>query len=407
MEADSAVPRLAILFIGSNAISSVGDWASRMALTFALLDSSNPGKLAVVTATREIAATLSVLPGAVIADRLHPKRLLIACNVLRVMSQVAVAAEFGFGGGKWYVLAVLVAVSGVGMGLSRPASTALIPVAFSGDHVQQMHALNGVGLNLVGVIDGALGALIYRNLGASIALCIDAASFLVAAVMVFSIPVRHVVAEHNGWGLRSVMDDIGKGWNEVCSRRWLVLMLGNASAYHMVAMPCLLVLGPTALNERGSGSAKWAIVLGADALGSIVGGLIASRIHSRAPMVAVCRLVLVSSGWLFALAFGLPVAGVAFFAFTAGIALNVAEPVWLGFIQHHIPEGMMARVSSFDWFVSLALSPIGFFLASRLQSDGGPERPLFLAGLVVVMANGLTMLVPEVRRQRGSETEVS
>lgn len=395
-----AVPRDVRLFVGSNVVSSIGDWASRIAITFALLDSSSPGKLAVVTAAREIAATVAVLPGGVIADRLHPKRLLLVCNVLRIVSQAAAAAEFAFGGGRWYVLAVLLALSGVGMGLSRPASTAMVPVAFSGDLVQRTHALNGVGLNVVGVVGGALGAIIYRNLGAATALTIDAGSFLLAAAMLLPIPVRHVAVEHDGWGPRSVIGDIGKGWREVRERRWLTLMLGNASLYHMVAMPCLLVIGPAALNQHGSGSTKWAIVLGADAVGSIVGGLLGSRVRSRTPMVDVCRLVLLSSGWLFALAAGLPLAGVVIFAFGAGVALNLAEPIWLGFVQQRIPDEVMARVSSFDWFGSLALTPLGFFLASRLQAADGPERPLFIAGLVVVLANGLTMFAPEIRRQR-------
>ncbi|MDX3245429.1 hypothetical protein [Streptomyces sp. ME18-1-4] len=51
--------------------------------------------------------------------------------------------------------------------------------------------------------------------------------------------------------------------------------------------------------------------------------------------------------------------------FVAGIASDVFGVLWATTIQREIPERVLSRVSSYDWFGSLACAPLGLLIAGQ------------------------------------------
>ncbi|MDG4781428.1 hypothetical protein O7614_17390 [Micromonospora sp. WMMD961] len=79
-------------------------------------------------------------------------------------------------------------------------------------------------------------------------------------------------------------------------------------------------------------------------------------------------------------------------------ALGYLNPVWETVVQHHFPPEVLARVTSYDWLVSLGAMPLGYALAPLAADAFGAPVPLAVAGLLVLASCAGTSLVPGVRR---------
>jgi hypothetical protein len=81
----------------------------------------------------------------------------------------------------------------------------------------------------------------------------------------------------------------------------------------------------------------------------------------------------------------------------AGFFNEAAQVIWVTLLQIHIPERLLGRISSIDWFVSLSLAPLGVGLAAPLAAALGAGGALVLGGTVAASAAGIGFLRPGVR----------
>ncbi|MEV4630885.1 hypothetical protein AB0J90_31935 [Micromonospora sp. NPDC049523] len=76
--------------------------------------------------------------------------------------------------------------------------------------------------------------------------------------------------------------------------------------------------------------------------------------------------------------------------------------MWETVVQAEIPPHALARVTSYDWLLSLAATPVGYALAPLGASLWSAETPLVAAAIIVALACLGTAAVPGVRRIGGS-----
>jgi hypothetical protein len=77
-------------------------------------------------------------------------------------------------------------------------------------------------------------------------------------------------------------------------------------------------------------------------------------------------------------------------------------------LQEKIPEHALSRVSSFDWFGSVALNPVGYALVGPLSEALGVGSALVLAGALNLGSTLAMLLVPSVRGLRaGRDAEAA
>jgi hypothetical protein len=76
----------------------------------------------------------------------------------------------------------------------------------------------------------------------------------------------------------------------------------------------------------------------------------------------------------------------------------LGNTVWETTVQRHVPSESLSRVSSYDWFGSLALDPIGLAIWGPIAGVIGINASLWTgSGLLVVSALAL-FAVPEIRQ---------
>ena len=81
-----------------------------------------------------------------------------------------------------------------------------------------------------------------------------------------------------------------------------------------------------------------------------------------------------------------------------GIGFALGETLYVTAFQRNIPEHALSRISSFDWFGSVALNPIGYALIGPIAAAIGTSQTLYIAGALNVLVCLSVVLVPSVRR---------
>ena len=85
----------------------------------------------------------------------------------------------------------------------------------------------------------------------------------------------------------------------------------------------------------------------------------------------------------------------------ASAAFNALETagtiIWVTAKQRHVPSGMLGRVSSLDWLISIGLLPLSFALTGAVSAVVGAQTTLVLAGIAGAAVTIAGLLVPGVR----------
>jgi MFS family permease len=157
------------------------------------------------------------------------------------------------------------------------------------------------------------------------------------------------------------------------------------------------VLGPIVAERDLGGAAAWGTILAAVGVGALAGSLLATHVKPRRPLL----LAALADG-LFALPLAFMAAATSVPLIVCGAALSgagiaLAISVWESTLQRHIPGESLSRVSSYDWFGSLAFYPLGLAIWGPVAAAIGVSVSLWLAfGLAVVVTVTL-ISVPDIR----------
>ncbi len=206
-----------------------------------------------------------------------------------------------------------------------------------------------------------------------------------------------------------------------------------------------------AVLEIGGSASEVGLVLAAGAFPLVatvlVGGVVADRASRRAVMVAADLVRVASQGamaalliagvaevWMLALVAGVTGAATGFFspastgllpeviladglfalplaflaaapsvaliacgALLSGAGMALAISLWESTLQRHVPGESLSRVSSYDWFGSLAFYPLGLAIWGPVAAVIGVSVSLWLAFGLAIVGTLMLISVPDIR----------
>jgi hypothetical protein len=378
-------------------ISLVGDGLFLVAIAWQVFDlSESPVALSAVTFAWSLPMVVFLLVGGAISDRFDRRYVMIAADLIRAGAIAAMGALVVTGIVEIWHLVVLAAVYGVGQAFFPPAFGAIVPDIVPPDQLVQANALDNFvrpfGEKLAGP---ALGGLLVAAVGAGPAFLLDAGSFLFSAVMIFSMrPHRRFVEERR----RRVTQDIAEGFRFVRSQTWLWATLLSASLTLLFVFGPYHILLPYLIRTIGGSAADLGFVFAAGGLGSIIGAFYMGQRNLPRK-----HILFMYTGWgigvstMFFYAFvtkpwqSAILEGVSYVLFTAGMI------VWTTMMHRLVPARLLGRVTSVDWMVSTALTPISFALSGPIAVAIGLDTTFILSGLLGGLATFAFLLVPGIR----------
>lgn len=383
-----------ILFAG-RVVDALGDAVTPAALA-----------LAVVTATRSSAGLavilicgmlprVALLPFAgVVVDRAGARVTALASDVVCGLAQLAIGMLLLAGSVDVPPVAAAAAVGGAASAFGVPATLPLVSGTVDPAGRRAANSLLSAASSAASVAGPAIAGVLIFTVGAGWAFVLDAATFAVSAGTLAVIRVRDVPAP--GGPLRR---QLAAGWAEVRDRTWYwASIIGHGTCNFALGM--LMTTGPLiAVTELG-GKTVWLAALEASAAGYLAGALIAGRARIGRPILAV-DLVLTSVAVPLVL-FGLaaPAGAVVASYGLAAVGLGFANPVWLTAVQQEVPAEVLARVSAYDWLVSLGGQLLGYAVGPILTQVAGFTWPLAAAAALVVISLLVPASLPSVRGVR-------
>ena len=380
-------------------ISLFGDNLVPVALAFAVLDGvGGAGSLGVILAARTLATVLFLLLGGVMADRISRLTLMILADLLRLGSQATVAVLLITARATVPELCLLMAVHGAAGAFFKPASTGVVPLLLPQNCLGQANALSSFATSVNSVMGPAIAGLLVATTSPAVAIGLDAGTFAASAVL-------------NGWlRLRlgekarpmsvqrtGVVRELADGWRTIAVMPWLRVSIAAFSLYQLLALACLLVLGPVVARDAMNGASSWAIVASSLGIGSVAGSLLVSKVRWRRPLRAMHLGLAPTALLLASLAFPLPLPFVAGCAIADGVGLAMATTLWMTALQSRVPPDRLSRVSSWDWLGSVALRPLGYLFFGYLVAVTGTRVCLLGCAAALLLIQTVTARAVGIR----------
>lgn len=385
----------------SLSIFAEGMWAVVMTLQVIALD-NNPTSLSLVATCLAAGLVAFVLVGGLAADRLSQRAIIIAVEVVNTVV-VSVVAVLGFVGALqiWH-MAVAAAALGIAAAFFFPAYSAILPRILP---AEQLLAANGV--------EGVMRPVFQRAVGPAVAGLVVGATFpsvgafVVAAL--FGIGLLLLVATGSTMeGQASQPDqeqprllrDLRDGFVFVLGTPWLLWTLLFASLFVLVVLGPIEVLLPFIVADRFThGEQTYGFILAFFGLGSALGALaVSSRRLPRRYLTVMMAMWSLGSIPLVIVGVTSSFSVMALATFVIGVTDGAGMVIWGTLLMRRVPPEMLGRVSSLDFFVSLAFMPVSFAIVGPLSKVVSMETIFLMAGALPVLLGAVAMWAAKMRR---------
>lgn len=347
-----------------------------------------PVDLSFVAVGSSLGLVLAVLFGGVAADRIPQRRILLTVEVVRGVAFSVAAMLAATGLIEVWHLAVLSFVLGLADGFFYPAYSAWLPAILPEGQLLAANGIEGVlRPSVMNAAGPAVASALIAVQGPWLAFAV-VAGLQVVAVVVLAVmrttPVRRALDGPPVHPVRQTFIDLRDGFAYLLQTRWLLATLIFSILLVFVIMGPIEVLLPFAVKDQtGGGAGAFALALAAFGVGGAIGSLAVASM--RLPRRYLTLMIL---AWGFGC---LPLAIIGYTSwlwvmvvalFICGLLFSGASVVWGTLLQRRVPPAMLGRVSSLDFFVSLALMPISMAVAGPVGEWIGIAPAFLIAGIV-------------------------
>lgn len=367
-------------------VSQCGDVFATVALSLLALDltGSPLGVTAVVVA--EIVAVVALAPFAgTLVDRFPRVAIMVGADVWRAMLAIVLVVV-----GDAVVPVVLIAFGlAVGGVLFSPAANSALPSIVPDDELVAANSGVWTAAVLAQIALAPAAGVLYAVLGPQPAFGINAASFLVSALLLVGLRLPARSRDHER---RPFLADAAAGLRLLLADRLLrALALGQLlaalSAGATGALLVVLARDQLALPPSGYGS-----LLGAIGVGAVLGPLVLTRLVTdpRRPLFVFGPYVLRGVvDLVLAVATGLPVALLALAAY--GLGTSSGAVTFTSLLQSHTPPHLRGRVfAGFDVLWQLGRL-VSLLLGGVLAAEVGIQAVYLLGGALLLCAAAVGM----------------
>ena len=398
------VPVLAIrdfrLLLADRVLAPAAFAFSLVGVSFAVLNATHGSTTALsdVLAAQIAPSVVFVLLGGVIADRVAPQKVIVAGNAMIAAGEGLFGLLVLTGHPALWQMIALECVTGTGMALFYPASTALLPRIVPADSMQQASAVSRLAMNAAQMGGAVLAGFCVAAIGPGWALTICGTGMLGTLPLMTALRVTSAERGQDA----SMVRELREGWSEFRSRSWIWVTTLQFAVVLMAWYGAFTVLGPAVARAHLGGAAAWGAITGAESLGLIAGGMASLRFSPQRPIRFV---VLSGAGIAFAplaLAMLWPLPLICVEAFVLGIVMEIMMVQWTVALATNVPADKLARVSSYDALGVTVAMPAGAVIAGPVAAWISLAGTQYAAAALILIASALALIPRSVRQFRNS-----
>ena len=385
----------------SLSIFAEGMWAVVMALQVIELD-NDPASLSLVATCLGAGLVAFVLVGGLAADRISQRAIIIAVETVNMIAVSTIALLGLLGALEIWHMAVAAAALGIAAAFFFPAYSAILPRILPAEQLLAANGVEGVvrpvfqravGPAVAGVVVGAT----FPTVGAAVVAVLFAIGLL---LLVTTRPAMKVAVHQPDQDRPHLLRDLRDGFVFVLGTPWLLWTLLFASMFVLVVLGPIEVLLPFIAKERFTdGAQMYGFILAFFGAGSALGALVVSS--GRLPRrYLTVMMAMWSVGAIPLVVFGVtssfPLMAAA--TFIIGFTDGAGMVIWGTLLQRRVPTEMLGRVSSLDFFVSLAFMPVSFAIVGPLSKVVSMQTIFLVAGIAPVLLAAVAMWAARMRQ---------
>jgi len=278
---------------------------------------------------------------------------------------------------------------GLATGFFTPALGGLVPLVVEGPGLGSANALIGIARQGSLLVGPSVAGVMYGFAGSTVVFGFNAFSFLGSFAFVWA--TRPRTAERAA--AEGTLREIRAGVRYVVGDPWLWLTISLFAFVLMFQWAPIQVLTPKLVRSHFElGVGAYGVVYSTLGAGMVAGALAFAQLNLRRRRGLISYLVWMANSLLvivfaltpwFSLALGAQ--------FLRGACIGFATAVWETMLMELVPQHMLSRVISLDWFGSFGLTPIGLLVVGGISGLAAPGTIIALGACVsiCIVAGGL------------------
>ena len=275
-----------------------------------------------------------------------------------------------------------------------PANNALLPRLVDEDQLQTANSLDSLGENSARLIGPTLGGVLLASIGLQSVILLDIGSYLLAALLMYSIRVPFVESDPISSEEGSASSAFSTFWGEFIAG--IKLVASNQPLFRIFLVLGIAFLGDSITSVLyvaffqdvvGVGSAEFGLVLTVRGVAGILGGLVMAKIGSKfEPNFLIPFGLIVTGAGLVAMVLW----PIYFIVLLILILISVPLMGWLissqTWIQTHAPEEFRGRVFGAYGTFNALLMLIGMAFASGFGDNFGISNTMYFGGAFYIVS---------------------
>ncbi|RCX16191.1 putative MFS family arabinose efflux permease [Fontibacillus phaseoli] len=410
-------PFLALM--ASQLISNLGDWLHVLALLtmVGLKWNATPWQITTAMLCMLLPMLLGGPVAGMLADRMERKKLMILSDVARIFIVLGLV----FVTQIWHVYVLLIAKSIFDV-LFSPAKNGKIKEVVAPEHLEKAVSYSAIIEQGTKIVGPAIGGMLAVAFGIASCFIIDAASFLVSAIILFGVPGKRVIDAEFAEGEKDGSPAKSGFWSGMAAGMKIIAGIPMIAFGLLTLAMALLVLQladsqTVVLFREIPGIPEnllgWSIAL--SGVGALMAAGISQLLRSFSPLAkmgtggVMLGIVFVGAGF-FAQhgpfnGFGYSLMLILFFV--AGLGAGLTFIPFQVALQQRTPESLTGRVFGTVTSVTSAASVIGPILGGYLVTAIGPQFAFILSGGLMALFGVLLLIFkPMILKRDKSATAV-
>jgi MFS family permease len=378
------------LFFGGQFVSLIGTWMQSVAQGWLVLKLTNSAlMLGVVSFAGYLPVLLVALFAGVIVDHADRRRLIVATQVLLMLSAFILSALTWAGVVRVEYVVILAAVNGLVTAFDMPARQTFVVEMVGREDLPNAIALNSMVFNGARVVGPAIAGVLISVIGIAGCFFINGLSYI--AVILSLLEMELVARELPRIGsamFRRLREGFDYIWHHHASFYILLLIALNAG----FGMQYSVLIPVFARDVLHGGPRAFGFLLAAQGLGALIGGIVLAS--SGTPRGLRQNLI-----------FGLfgSAAGIFVFGFSSWMWLSLLAQMVIGagllnymaasntMLQLFVSDDLRGRVMSMYTLSFIGLAPIGSLEVGFIGERVSPQAAVAVSAVAVLIC-GIILL---------------
>jgi MFS family permease len=385
------------LWIGQGT-SFVGDAVSMVALVILVVQVTGSASAVGGALVARLLPTIASPLAGVLADRVDRRVVLVASDLARAVLVLGLVFATDL-----VTIYILVFLMGLARTLFNPTIRAAFPSVVAGGDLTRANALISGSFSVAETAGPALGGLLVATVGVNAAFMLDAATYLISAVLLSLIPLPRPqrADDEAGFG-----QDLKAGFAYLAGARVPLAIVVGAFLTVLtinITVPAEVFLAKETFDAGASG---YGLLVGLWGGGMVLGSALITGLGSRISLmplyltsIIISALAMAATGLspTFAFALGAMV--------VAGVANGIDDVSTNTILQEQVPDAFLGRVFAVKFLGYSAGETLAYPVGGLLVDEIGPRSTYIYAGAATAASALLILLliliVPVRRAQRG------